>query len=320
MRWLAVLLLALGFGLADAADGVVASEGAFPATPELAAEAVDAAATEPLSPRLVVRSVPERWTVPPEVIRRARALRDRPIAERMEVVSRPFLDLPYTNEAAGEGEGADRDPPARYDTFDCLTFVEEVLSLAMAGDPLYAPAVRDAFRYRGAPSYADRRHFMEAQWVPDAVANGLLEDVTAQLGPAKRLTHEVTADTWRRWRKRAVFRLPDEALPTGRWSLDYLDLDAAEAAVASIRPGSVLLTLRTPRDWAPIATTHISLVVQTEDGIRMRHATRMGAQKVRDDRLDWYVTHLRDYTNWPALGIAVLEPREQGPRVAALLR
>ena len=85
------------------------------------------------------------------------------------------------------------------------------------------------------------------------------------------------------------------------------------------RRGAILLTLRQPRTWVPIVVTHVSTVVPLADGtLRMRHATRMGSRKVRDDRVDWYVHHLREYTNWPSLGITVLYPREQGPRVSAL--
>ena len=51
----------------------------------------------------------------------------------MERASRAFLGLPYLNDAAGEGQGIDTDPPSRYDAFDCLTFVEEVLALTLAG-------------------------------------------------------------------------------------------------------------------------------------------------------------------------------------------
>lgn len=271
-----------------------------------------------VAPPALARVVPERWTLPPEVIAAVRAVRDLPIGARMEAASESFLGLPYTNEAAGEGLGEDRDPPARYDTFDCLTFVEEVTALALAADPLYAPAVRDALRYRGAPTYADRRHFMETQWVPDAIHNGLLEDITTRVGRAQTLQKDVTLETWKRWRHRSFFALPDPALPVGSWSLPYLDLDAAAEAVPRLPAGAILLTLRIPRDWAPVVTTHISLVVPTPAGLRMRHATRMGSRKVRDDRLDWYVEHLREYVNWPALGISVLMPREQGPRQAAL--
>ena len=278
-----------------------------------------AAPVDAASPRSRIRQVPERWTIPPEVINAVRAVRDEPLGVRMDAASRTFLDLPYTNEAAGEGIGEDLDPPARYDTFDCLTLVEEVVALSLAGDPLYAPDIRNALRYRGDPSYADRRHFMEAQWVPDAIENGLLEDITARVGRASRLVKDVTPEVWRHWRHRAFFALPDAALPTGRWTLPYLDLDAAEEAILRIPAGALILTLRVPRDWSPVVTSHISMVVATPDGPRMRHATRMGVQKVRDDRLDWYIHHLSDYTNWPSLGISVLYPREQGPRLSRLV-
>ncbi len=310
------LLASVGAALPgdDAEDGSAeAVEGVPAPTPTTPGDA-----PPPLSPS--VRVAPERWTVPGEVIAAVRAARGAPLGVRMDAASRTFLNLPYTNEAAGEGIGEDTDPPARYDTFDCLTFVEEVVSLALAGDPLYAPEIRNALRYKGTPSYTSRRHFMEAEWVPGAIQSGLLEDITARVGRASTLVKDVTPEVWKHWRRRSFFSLPDAALPVGPWTLSYLDLDAAEEALPRIPEGALLLTLRVPRDWSPVITTHISMVVTTEDGPRMRHATRMGAQKVRDDRVDWYIHHLRDYTNWPSLGITVLYPREQGPRLSALPR
>lgn len=315
-------LLGVGVGSADAAppsgepqhveDVAGGGEGGLVFVDEAPAAVLGPSAAPP-------RIVPEQWTIPAEVISAVRAVDHAPVGVRMEAASRSFLGLPYMNDAEGEGQGADADPPSRYDAFDCLTFVEQVLSLALAGDPLQAPSLRDAFRYRGEPAYDHRRHFMEAEWVPDAIRNGLLTDITAQVGRASHLEKDVGIDVWRAWRRRALFHLPDALLPTGRWALAYLDLDEAERAVPRIPPGAILLTLRQPRTWVPIVVTHVSTVVPLADGtLRMRHATRMGSRKVRDDRVDWYVHHLREYTNWPSLGITVLYPREQGPRVSAL--
>jgi hypothetical protein len=130
----------------------------------------------------------------------------------------------------------------------------------------------------------------------------------------------VTPSTWSGWGRRwRVFpSIPDTRLPLGTWALSYLDLEEAARVAEAIPPGAVLLTVRSPRDGVPIAVTHISLVVELPDGrLRMRHATRMGVRNVRDDSVAWYVRHLRDYTNWPALGVTVLAPREQGPRRSA---
>lgn len=267
------------------------------------------------------REVPVRWTVPPEVVEAVRAARAAPIGVRMEVASHSFLGLPYTDDADGEGDGADPDPPSRYDRFDCLTFVEEELALALAGDPLDAPSIRDALRYAGEPSYAHRRHFMEAQWIPDGIANGLLEDITGTLGRAKVLEKTVTAATWKAYPRRMVLfgALPEADLPVGTWRLPYLDLDEAARVAAHIPAGAILVTMRIPRDNVPFVVTHVSSVVQLPSGeLRMRHATRMGVRNVRDDRVDWYVRHLRDYSHWPSLGVSVLMPREQGPRASLL--
>ena len=282
--------------------------------------------------RTGVRFIPERWTIPEATLAAVRSVQNASIGRRMEAASHDWLGLPYLNEAAGELDNDDPDPPARYDSFDCLTFVEEVLGLSLSGDPLYAPSVRDALRYRGAPttdvtaqgaawrrSYNERRHFMEAEWLPDAVRNGLLTDITAEVGPAQVLQHTVTADTWKSWRHTRFFHLPAQLYPVGTWTLPYLNLTDAAASWTRIPPGALVLTLREARTWSPIAITHVSLVVEDESGkIHMRHATRMGAQKVRDDDLGWYVRHLNDYVNWPSLGIAVFMPREQGPRISAL--
>jgi hypothetical protein len=276
------------------------------------------AAPAPVAPLPRPSFSSEIWAVPGPVVAAVREVVARPVGERMEAASPPLLGKRYVNEANGEGAGIDADPPARYDAFDCLTFVEEVIALALAGDPLHAPAVRNALRWDGAPHYENRRHFMEASWVPASVAGGLLEDITGHVGRPRTLRKDVSQDTWRRWGRRALFQLPDVRLPVGTYTLRYLDLQEAVASASRIPSGSVVITLRQPRDWVPIVTTHISLVVS--DGTRtvMRHATRMGAQEVRDDSVEWYLRHLSTYVNWRVLGIAVYFPREQGPRVSAL--
>ncbi len=255
--------------------------------------------------------------MPPAVVEAVRAAADRPLGERVDAATRAFLGRPYTLDPVGEGQGPDLDVPARYDTFDCMSFVEEALGLVLASDPLGAPAIRDALRYAGAPAYGKRNHFMEAQWIPRAIAAGLLVDITDRVGRARTLTKEVTPAIWQGWRSRRKFLLSDPELPVGTWRVRYLDLAEAAEAAPRIPTGALVVTLRVERPWSPIITTHVSLVVPGRTEPLMRHATKMGKRVVRDDRLSWYMTHLRDYVNWPALGVAVLLPREQGPTAAA---
>jgi hypothetical protein len=288
-----------------------------------AAEDTDAPGAAMLAPTRTRATGPPTplGALPPELAARALEVSDRPLPERMAAISKQMLGRPYLADPLGEGRGIDADPLARYDVYDCLTFVEEVLALSLAGDPAHAARVRLALRYGDGPiEYRTRRHFMELQWIPGNIADGWLADTTATYGPVTHLERAVDADTWHSWRSRARFAMSDEELPVGTMQLDVLSLDDALAAVDDIRPGSILLTVREDRSWNPIWISHVGFVLPTEAGQprQVRHATRMSSKTVRDHDLAWYLRHLKTYSKWPAVGVAVLEPIEQGPRLARL--
>ena len=265
---------------------------------------------------------PQDGSIPEEVQEIARRVVGLSLAERMKAISDPWVGLPYLLDGIGEGVAPDADPPSRYDAFDCLSFVEEVLSLAWAGDPTGAPAVKEQLRYRGGVvKYENRRHFMDLEWVPENIADGWFEDVTAQYGQTHLVTKTVTPATWKAWKSRKRFLLTDAQLPIGTITIPLLSLDAAAEAAARMEPGTLVLTVRRNRDYVPIVVTHLGFVIPPAtpgDVVRMRHCTKMGDMRVRDDRLAWYFEHLHDYSKWPVDGIQLLKPVERGPRRGAL--
>ena len=259
--------------------------------------------------------------VPEDLVAIARKVRDLPVGERMAAISVPLLGRPYKVDAAGEGLPPDTDPPARYDVFDCLTFVEEVLSLALPADPASAPMVRRGLRYGpdGGAVYDYRNHFMLTEWVPNNIDAGWLEDITAQLGETWLLEKDISAQTWKWWKRRKLFSLPDDRLPVGHYSMPLLSLGAAAKAVDKIPDGALILTVRADKPGVPIVVTHIGFKIPSASLPMMRHATKMGEEpRVRDDKLSWYFEHVRWYDWWPVVGINVLMPRELGPRVSRL--
>jgi hypothetical protein len=260
--------------------------------------------------------------VPPEIVRAVQASINLPLAQRMEAISTPLLGRPYVIDGHGEGQGIDPDPPARYDAFDCVTFLEEVLALALAPDPISAPALRQALRYKdGVPGFSRRNHFWLQQWIPNNIDAGLLKDITADLGESHVITKTVTTATWRGWAGTQGFDLSDEALPSGRFSLTVLSLDAAEAAADAIPPGAIIVTVRRPKPWKPIVVSHVGFVLPPRNGKAMiRHSTKMAGGGVKDHGLKWYIDHMRWYDKRPVEGISVLMPREQGPRNSRLLQ
>lgn len=258
--------------------------------------------------------------LPPDLVLAARQVAHLPLGERMRVVSDELLGQPYLVDAAGEGVEPDADPPARYDAFDCLTFVEEVLALTLPADPVSAPMVRNGLRYGQAePSYGNRRHFMLTEWIPGAIADGWLADITDTLGETHLLGKVIEPDTWRWWRRRTLFQLPDERLRTGYFELPLLSLDAALAAAADIPDGALIITVRRSKEGVPMVVTHLGFKLPSApDRPMMRHATKMKGQRVMDHSLLWYLDHLRWYHRWPVEGVSVLLPREFGPRPSRL--
>ncbi len=255
--------------------------------------------------------------LPPELVSATLDSRDRSIGERMGAISAVLLDRPYQDGCTGEGVGVDSDPPARYDVFDCVTFLEEVLALSLASDPAWAGYYRSQLRFLdGEQSYEARNHFFVMEWIAHNLRAGFIEDITATLGPVTWIDKQVTDQTWASWRRRSWFPLTDERLPTGPLRLPVLPLEGALEVVEDIPDGAIIVTVRIPLEHVPIVVTHVGFTVPA-DRPTMRHATRMGEGGVRDDSLAWYLEHLMSYGNWPVAGINVLMPRDQGPRVGA---
>lgn len=281
----------------------------------LAALGLVAAAFEDSSPGLGIGGAGGVGVMPAGIAEAARSAAHLPLAERMAAVSAVLLDQPYLLDPLGEGGGIDADPVARYDAFDCLTFLEEVLALALSADPAGAGQIRKELRYGdGEIAYENRHHFMEMQWIPSAEARGLIRPTTREYGVAPvHLAKTLTLDTWSRWSRRRLFPIADADLPLGPMALDVLTLDDALSVVDQIRPGTLVFTVRDDRGGVPIWITHVGFTVPAA-APTVRHATKMGSDRSRDHSLKWYLTHLKSYKNWTALGVSLYEPVEQGPR------
>jgi hypothetical protein len=303
------LLLAGSWGVACASvpAGSVPPEPPVRALPDPAA-ALEEDTAPSRAPGPAVESIP------PALLQAARDARGKTFPERMGAVSKVLLGRPYVNDPMGEGKAPDADPIARFDAFDCLTFAEEVLAWSFASDPAAVAEVRKSLRYGdGSVDYAHRRHFMELQWIPGTVRDGWLRVTTAEYGRVETLRKTVDADTWKRWSSRPRFQMTDAELPVGQMSLDVLPLDEAVRVAPTIRPGSLILTVREDRAGVPIWITHVSVLVPDgAGGTVLRHATKIGEDdRVKDHGFTWYVEHLRSYTNWTVKGIAILEPVPQ---------
>jgi hypothetical protein len=253
---------------------------------------------------------------PPSAVEQAvRESRQQELHERIDVISKSLLGRDYRLDPMGEGVAPDDDPIVQYEAFDCLTYVEEVLSLALSDDTLSVDTLRQNLRYQSnVVTYAKRNHFMELQWIPSAIRQGYLKDITMTIGKTVPVTTDVTASTWARWRHRNRFSLTEAQRPVGTFSLQVLPLAEAMLAVDQFPAGSIVLSVHTPRTNTPTLVSHLGFVVP---GTRptLRHASTLGSKKVQDTPL---YTHLRRlqtaYHVWPMLGVVILMPQEQSLR------
>ncbi len=170
-----------------------------------------------------------------------------PTPVRIEHVTRAFKDAPYVLSALGEGKDGDidTDPRIRFDAFDCTTFVETSLALALSPSLDEAKGMLDVIRYDlpryGAPSFVARRHFPEAEWIPSLVAAGLLQDITKEVGgdDVTTETKKLDAVVWKKARHQGLPSLSDARIPSGVFSLSVWPLEKAALAPEKIPPGTI---------------------------------------------------------------------------------
>ncbi|MCB1827013.1 MAG: DUF1460 domain-containing protein [Coxiellaceae bacterium] len=103
---------------------------------------------------------------------------------RVTAISESFLGRPYLLGSCGEGhEGYfDQAPLYRLDGFDCVTYVNTVLALALSNDVVMFRKKLIQIAYRGGElSYSHRHHFTSVDWNVHNQSKGLIKDVTADI-------------------------------------------------------------------------------------------------------------------------------------------
>lgn len=237
------------------------------------------------------------------------------LAQRIVEVTDAFVGAPYLLSPLGEGPGAvpDPDPLLRLDAFDCTTFVETAMALALANDLPEARRLLEVIRYReGRVDYLARRHFPEAEWIPELVALGFLKDVTRQLGGADVVSEKKQLDlaVWKKNRNAKTPPLPDARIPRGEFALDVWPLRAARAGQDKIPVGTVLHVVRVDFASVPVRVSHQGLVIEKGGQRYLRHAADRMYHAVVDEPLDHFFARMEKYGKWPVSGVHLTQIAE----------
>ncbi|QSQ24375.1 DUF1460 domain-containing protein [Pyxidicoccus parkwayensis] len=246
---------------------------------------------------------------------------DAPPAERVLKMSERFINTPYVLSPLGEGQGVDPDPTFRLDAVDCLTFVEQSVALGLARKDTEVAPLLEQLRYASTPSYEDRNHLMEAQWLPNNIRKGFLADVTRRYAgeDAVAVTKTLTAQTWQS-RSSVALGLPRERRPVGTFALNMLPLDKVLAHARAIPSGTILVVLREDLPMKATRVTHLGFVVQRKNRTYLRHASRGGYNRVVDEDLETFLARNARYAKWKVTGVSLFEVHRPDAAASAMVR
>lgn len=106
------------------------------------------------------------------------------MSERLDWFSKHFKGSVYVLGSLGEGESGryDQFPRYRTDAFDCDTYVNTMLALALSNSLLGFQQCINELRYKnGKVSYINRDHFTSIDWNEYHQQNGLFKDITLSI-------------------------------------------------------------------------------------------------------------------------------------------
>jgi hypothetical protein len=264
------------------------------------------------------------------------------LALRIERLSATLLGRAYRLDPLGEGAGAaiDPDPLWTLDFFDCLSLVETVLALARSLTAAQFVRELQSIRYRGGePQFGVRNHFMEADWLPQNLARGVLVDVTGSLPAPQALAAGVV--TRRQWLEKLrtnplqsrngqlrqspaaqneLRQLAAQAPESEAVSLSYArlrELAAPDLAktVAAIPHAAVLLIVRPNTSlFGPVGAvtqvSHLGFVLQRPGATMFRHASsRRHRGGVTDVPLEAYLGEMQRTRSFTGIKALQLIPR-----------
>lgn len=110
------------------------------------------------------------------------------MANRIDWISKQFLGMPYVLGSLGEGPKGryDQFPQYRVDAFDCDTYVNTVVSLALASStPTFQQCIKHMRYTNGKVSYIQRTHFTGLDWNQYHQQQGLFKDITLSIKDKK---------------------------------------------------------------------------------------------------------------------------------------
>jgi len=247
------------------------------------------------------------------------------LGARIETVSESLLGAPYRLGPLGEGPSGefDAEPLSSLKEFDCTTFIEHVMALALEPDLRVALDVTlQNIRYRGGViSYQARNHFTELDWVPNNAAAGFLKDITFAIAPGQARVATKTIAKRRWYREKTLEDI--QGFPDAFWTdrmerlarlralgsrfedeaaiIPYIPIEVLPGLLDRIPSGTIANLVRADAPDKPTLVSHQFLLIRKGGLTYVRHASS-SARRVEDVLASDYLVRVRG-SSWRVLGV-----------------
>lgn len=251
---------------------------------------------------------------------------------RIAAASGYFLGTPYRLGPLGEGEKGefDRDPLVSFKEADCTTLVETVMALSLKPELPEALKTLQRIRYRdGRISYETRNHFPEADWIPNNIQAGFIEDITRGIagdktGLARKLISKrdwyarKTMDDLRGFdaepaasKEKRLARLQglgrnfEDRVST----VPYVPIEILPSVIEKIPSGAIANLVREDSPDKPVLISHQVLIVEKNGAKYVRHAA-FGKAVEDVPALEYFYRYFN--SPWRLLGLNISRLRSPG--------
>jgi D-alanyl-D-alanine carboxypeptidase/D-alanyl-D-alanine-endopeptidase (penicillin-binding protein 4) len=204
---------------------------------------------------------------------------------RIDEISRYFVGVPFDSTGpTGEGhfDTLDTKPIYNIRHFDCLTYVEHVLALALSSNADEFILQLQRLRYQdGKIDYLHRNHFFVIDWL----ANN--KDIARVIAPKEAVT--VTRIISKRKffsRKGLAVQIPDTTVSMQAWSVDGF---TSELKAQSISPGIYIIAFIKER-LRSVIVNHVGFALITPHSCLLRDANKT-RRRVTETDLVKYLDH-----------------------------
>ena len=210
---------------------------------------------------------------------------------RIDLLSRRFLGHPYQPNPLIGSAAESEVFVASLDGFDCVTYIETVLALALSSDADEFIEWLRKIRYEEGRIQWDRRNHYMTGWIRNNMREGIVRPIRTPAVPVVS-------------RERVLDALP--GLPTRRTRVKSVPKKAAPHLAGHLQSGDLIFFASTRKH---LDVFHAGIIVRGSKHLLMRHASRSRGEVVEQELSEFLKTNRMT-------GVIVVRPQEATRRTA----